>query len=822
MAALCVVLWNVSPADGAINAVFTGTPTPVPCTVQANGVRFCTAAPRSTVKTFDGVPIDVNVAFPPQPASGPDGPYPLIMQFHGYNGTKTVLSGMQSWLDRGYATFSMTTRGMGESCGTAAARAADPSACDRGYVRLMDTRYEVRDAQELAGRLADEGRTSFTQIGAIGGSYGGGMSMALAALKDRKMLPAGSLVPWTSPMGVPMRLAAASPHIPWTDWEAALQPNGSTLDYVADAPYRGRTGVRKQSLENSFFSVPNVYYAPDGFDPDADLWTWHVLVAAGEPYDDSSGVPLPAVADMRDELTMHHSSYYIDHSQPPAPVLISNGWADDIFPADEAIRYYNRTRTEHPGAPVSLFFMDYGHVRAQGKAADRELLTEREEAWFDYYVKGVGSAPSLDVEVLTQTCPGSAPSGGPYFATDWAHLAPGEIRQIFSASQTIVSTAGSQPIADAFDPVGGGGACVKTPGADQPGVATYRTGQVPPGGYTMMGSPTVIADITSPGANSQIAARLLDVDAVGDQTLIARGLWRPAVGTGTTRQVFQLHPNGWRFAEGHVAKLELLPRDSPYGQASNGQANVTVSNLDLRLPVLEQPGALGGLVTGPAAKRVPAGYQLAADFRPQVYVRPKGATPVETSLVVAYQACAAPNRTHGPSLAFPSCGPPQPVSSHLTVGTPDANGKVARFTGSASFDVLAGDPGTAADEADVRLAVALSDVRRKSDLSDYTGELQAVVSARITDRASSSAAEPATVNDIPFRATVTCSTTPDPDTGGTCSLSTTLDSLVPGWVPEGMRSIWELDAVEVFDGGADGLVSTVPNALFARQGLFVP
>ncbi len=57
----------------------------------------------------------------------------------------------------------------------------------------MDTRYEVRDAQELAGLLADEGRTSFTQIGAIGGSYGGGMSMALAALKDRKMLPDGSL-----------------------------------------------------------------------------------------------------------------------------------------------------------------------------------------------------------------------------------------------------------------------------------------------------------------------------------------------------------------------------------------------------------------------------------------------------------------------------------------------------------------------------------------------------------------------------------------------------------------------------------------------------
>ena len=54
----------------------------------------------------------------------------------------------------------MTTRGFGQSCGIAASRTADPAGCAAGHVRLMDTRYEVRDAQELAGLLADEGRTS--------------------------------------------------------------------------------------------------------------------------------------------------------------------------------------------------------------------------------------------------------------------------------------------------------------------------------------------------------------------------------------------------------------------------------------------------------------------------------------------------------------------------------------------------------------------------------------------------------------------------------------------------------------------------------------
>ena len=75
-----------------------------------------------------------------------------------------------------------------------------------------------------------------------------------------------------------------------------------------------------------------------------------------------------------DEITTHHSSYYIDHSEAPAPLLIQSGWNDDLFPPDEAIRFYNRTRTQYPGDPISLFFMDDGHARSQNKPADEELF----------------------------------------------------------------------------------------------------------------------------------------------------------------------------------------------------------------------------------------------------------------------------------------------------------------------------------------------------------------------------------------------------------------------------------------------------------------
>ena len=181
----------------------------------------------------------------------------------------------------------------------------------------------------------------------MGGSYGGGMSMALARAANRKMLPDGSLVPWVSAGGKAMRIAAAQPDIPWTDLAYSLTPNGHTLDYVTTRPTsraardrRHEAVVRRRPLRDR--PGDQQLRAP-GTDPDADLTTWYAAINAGEPYDSN-----PLSQDIVDETTTHHSSYYIDDSTPPAPLLISNGWTDDLFPPDEAIRFYNRTRTNTP------------------------------------------------------------------------------------------------------------------------------------------------------------------------------------------------------------------------------------------------------------------------------------------------------------------------------------------------------------------------------------------------------------------------------------------------------------------------------------------
>ena len=79
--------------------------------------------------------------------------------------------------------------------------------------------------------------------------------------------------------------------------------------------------------------------------------------------------------------------------------------------------------------------------------------------------------------------------------------------------------------------------------------------------------------------------------------------------------------------------------------------------------------------------------------------------------------------THGPPLGFASCNPPAQASGNLTVGTPDANGQAANSVGSVRFAVVAGDPATGADEADVAMSFSLTDVRVRSTLADYTGQL---------------------------------------------------------------------------------------------------
>jgi hypothetical protein len=220
------------------------------------------------------------------------------------------------------------------------------------------------------------------------------------------------------------------------------------------------------------------------------------------------------------------------------------------------------------------------------------------------------------------------------------------------------------------------------------------------------------------------------------------------------------------------------------------------------------------------------------------YPRPLAATPIQVSLVPAYNQCTTPNRVHGPP-DFPggsnpdgSCNPPAQSSGALTVGTSDANGAAPNFVGTARMSVINGNAATAADEADVRYKLSLKDVRCKAGVStcgaanaasgaDYTGQVKMQSVLRIIDRYNGPG-EVGVGQDTPFGVTVSCTGTASTAAGSNCALDTTADAVLPGVVKEVRRSVWQSGQVQVFDGGSDGVVSTNPNTLFATQGVFVP
>ena len=278
-------------------------------------------------------------------------------------------------------------------------------------------------------------------------------------------------------------------------------------------------------------------------------------------------------------------------------------------------------------------------------------------------------------------------------------------------------------------------------------------------------------------------------------------------------------PSG-TYASSPFTKVHPRPISTPGAWAPDGSRIALGQCVDMSYPcpqvdlILVNPNGGGEVnITNDAVA------EFNPDWQPipiNAYPRPVGASPVEVSLVPAYQPCSAPNRAHGPPLGFGSCNPPAQQSGQLTVGTPDANGQGAKSLGYLRIGTLPGNPTTPADEADVRLWANITDVRMRSDLSDYTGDLGVRLAIQITDKNNTphpGGPGAATVEELTHSQPIPCTGTDNTTVGSTCQVDTTVEALVPGAVVEKRRAIWELGAVRVHDGAGN---------LFMTQGLFVP
>jgi predicted acyl esterase len=558
------------------------------CTPQ-NGTLFCpTTGLDNRVPSWDGLPLDVDVTLP---ETG-DGPYPTIVMLHGLGGSKKDFESMGAngdgaaqrinynnvyYAQHGYAVVNLTARGYGNSCGTPASRTSP--GCDQGWTHLDDQAFEAHDVQYLLGLLADEGVTQPGAIGATGISYGGGLTNILAYLRNRVRTPDGALIPWTSPNGTPLHIAAAWARWGWADLTYSLVPNGRFVDtkkwklgQAVQPP-----GILKQDFVSGLYLITTLnFIAPLGADANAALTEAKNALDKGEPY----GTDIQLVGGLQSSRKSAAGLF----GSTPAPLLLQNGFTDDLFPVDQALMIYNDTDHGSKG-PVSLQFGDLGHGRGAIKPNQEQYFNDQGASFFDAYLKKQGTPPAAgSVSVFTQTCPTTAPAGGPLRASSWAKVHPGSFTLAGAKAQKVTSSGGDPAAAKAFDKVLGNDPCPTT--AANKGKGTARYSRKVKKGFTMVGLPLVKATIAVKGKYGELAARLYDVYK-GQERLITRGQYR-LLNSQKGKIAFELNGNAYKLAKGHTVQLELLGQDPNYLRKSNGTFTVSVSKATVSLPTREK------------------------------------------------------------------------------------------------------------------------------------------------------------------------------------------------------------------------------------------
>ena len=566
----------------------------------AEGVFQCSGL----VQTWDGVPLDTTVTLPSERGRN----LPLVVELHGFGNSKheyldpastAYTDNAFAWARDGYAVLTFTARGLWGSCGTPESRAASPAACAEGYLHLADVRYEVRDAQELIGRLVDQGYAAAGRIGVTGDSYGGGQTLMLAALRDRVMLPDGRLIPWRSPAGRPLRIAAAAPVIPWADLVTAAAPNGrvSPTGVTSGATAHSPIGVAKGSFVNGIgiaaqnaigpgqpVGEPFVPGRPMGFLAPPGVGPRGRHPAVGGAHRRGGAVHRPR--RRRDRPCRSRLSLGVLHRPEPSAA-----------PAVHRLGVHRRPVPGRRGPPIRE--PDAPDVSARTSVAVPRRLrpsTLREQA---RRADGAPGAHPRMVRPVPARRGVAAPRGhrvrgdvpgdgaGPR-PLHGSHFRP-------AGSRRARVRAGDHPTADRFidrrrspgrpgDRSGDGGVCAETPAEAAEGAARYVLKEEGAAAWTLLGAPRIEADLTVQGApaeHAQIVARLWDVaPGGGSQRLVARGTYRPSDGPNA----WWLHPAAWRFAKDHAAVLELVGADAPYARPSNAAFMIEVHTLQVTLP----------------------------------------------------------------------------------------------------------------------------------------------------------------------------------------------------------------------------------------------
>jgi ABC-2 type transport system ATP-binding protein len=497
-------------------------------------------------------------------------PEPAVLLAHGFGGSKEDLAAdARDLAGQGYVVLTYTARGFGAS---------------GGDIHLDSPQYEVADAQRMIDLLATrpevlKDAAGDPRVGVAGGSYGGALSLLVAAA-DRRVDAIAPQITWndlrqalfpqfavtgtpgtvTSPAAVTPTGGAGVFKKMWAG--VFFSPSGSGLSAAAGASAAGpgagagadvagsagstasaspsSVSVSAAVSRSASMSPPvspspasgSAASAPAGAGPTADAGATGAA-ACGRFAPDlcavyqqvaASGRPTRQILDL---LWQSSPARVIDRIH--APTLLIQGEADSLFPLSEGDA--NARGIAANGTPVKVVWEGGGH---DGGIDESDRLRALTQQWFDHYLKRDATPADTRFEV---TVPSAALSAQDTAPAAVVRAAPGEpgVTTAGSVPTTSLPLTGRAQVITA--PAGGSPAAVTSlPGVGAqlsalsqssagfglsalPGqVALFQTAPLD-AARDIVGAPRVTLHVSATSSDATLFAQLYDVAADGSAVL---------------------------------------------------------------------------------------------------------------------------------------------------------------------------------------------------------------------------------------------------------------------------------------------------------------
>jgi pimeloyl-ACP methyl ester carboxylesterase len=536
----------------------------------------------------------------------PTNRVPALLTTNGFGGSKNDQAGIgREFAGRGYAVLSYSGLGFGGSgCkitlddpdwdGKAASQLVSYLGGKDG-IAFTDAAHTVpaptldvvqRDTKDHAGHaVANDPR-----VGMVGGSYGGQVQFAAAA--------------------VDKRVDTIVPIITWSDLPYSFAPNNTSQTAGVQTSTSGAAKLVWAlgfSGKGVVDGVTNVAGDPGRLIgcPNFAFFVCPTLVTAAA----TGTLDASATASLR------HASVSSYVSKVTIPTLVIQGENDTLFNLNEGIANYRALQNQ--GTPTKMIWFSGGHsgTNAPGDitfgAPDptTEHVTHRVSDWLDHYLKGasVGTGPEFayfrDWVPYTGTATpayGSASSYPVGTATTY-YLSGSALTTSASGLQAatqnfLTPVAGIPTSTDTLDVVG---STLPLPEIDLPGTTATWTTAALTKNVDVVGSPSLRLQVSSPtaaltqglGSTGQLVlfVKVLDVDPAGTATLIHNLIAPVRVPDVTKPFTVTVPAIAHRFAVGHQLRLVVAGGSTNYrgGLTPNPVSITTGSSAQaLTLPVV--------------------------------------------------------------------------------------------------------------------------------------------------------------------------------------------------------------------------------------------